>query len=201
MENEKQTFNPEESLQLITSMIRETRQKVNASGFYLILWGTLISLVLLTIYVLQITHTPFPGKYIWYPAIALGIVSSILYGFLVDRKRRTHCFLDRVYGMIWLSFFISWTMVLVFGYKLQLGGILIYVFAANAVFLTGIVIKFKPFIFGGIVLWITAILSFMLEYPNTEHLLIGAAGMIFGYVIPGIMLNNKIKRNNQGQEN
>jgi uncharacterized integral membrane protein len=199
MENEKQTFNAEESLQLITSMIRETRQKANATGFHLILWGTLISLLLLTFYILNETNTPFSGKYLWYPAIALGAIGSMLYGFLVERKRKTHCFLDRIYGMIWLSFFISWTIVLVFNYKIDLGGILVYVFAANAVFLTGILIKFKPFIFGSIVLWATAIASFLLDYPNTGHLLIGAAGMIFGYVVPGIMLNNKIKRNKQGQ--
>lgn len=202
MKPDEKEMTPDQSLKIITGMIGNARQKVQANGFYLILWGCLISLAHIASYIMiQIDMTEYQGI-AWMVCVGIGVISSMLYGILVERKKTTGTLLDQIYGFVWLTFFVSWTMMIVFMLmgKIELGGILIYVFAANSVFLTGAIIKFRPLLYGGIVLWITSIALFLLEYPNSEHQLIGAAGLILGYIVPGLMLNAKLKKERQEDE-
>jgi hypothetical protein len=51
--------------------------------------------------------------------------------------------------------------------------------------------RYRPIVLGGIVLWICAIISFML--PMAEQYLVGGFGILAGYVIPGLILRNEEK--------
>ena len=44
MENDRDNFSPEESLQVIQSMINQTRNSVVDNSFYFLLWGWLVRL-------------------------------------------------------------------------------------------------------------------------------------------------------------
>ncbi len=66
---------------------------------------------------------------------------------------------------------------------------LVFLLAGNATFLSGTILKFRPLIWGGIIMWIGAILIFFLSYEH--QLIISPAIIVFGYLIPGYLLRMK----------
>ena len=71
---------------------------------------------------------------------------------------------------------------------------LILLLTAFATFLSGVTIKFKPLMMGGMVFWIAAIIGFTVAYET--QLLIASAAIVLGYLVPGYLLKSK---NNNGQ--
>lgn len=56
-----------------------------------------------------------------------------------------------------------------------------------ATFVSGIIIRFKPLLVGGVIFWVAGTLCFIVS-PLDQYL-VGGAAMIFGYLIPGYMLS------------
>ena len=65
--------------------------------------------------------------------------------------------------------------------------------AGFATFMSGILIRFRPLVFGGIVLWVGAALC--LAVAVREHSLVEAGAIALGYLVPGYMLNQKTRKN------
>ena len=59
-------------------------------------------------------------------------------------------------------------------------------------FISGGAIKFKPLIIGGIINWLIGIISFFV--PFDLQLLLLAAAVLLGYIIPGYMLKAKFQK-------
>ena len=59
-------------------------------------------------------------------------------------------------------------------------------------FITGGILKFKPLIAGGIICWILSIIS-IFSNNATDMLLMAACGL-FAWVIPGVILWNRYKK-------
>ena len=58
-----------------------------------------------------------------------------------------------------------------------------------ATYLTGIGIKFRPMVLGGISFWLLAIVAFLVD-PYTQSL-VTAISVILGYLVPGTILRKK----------
>jgi hypothetical protein len=56
-------------------------------------------------------------------------------------------------------------------------------------FVTGIIVRFKPLIFGGIIFWVLGVINFLLpfEYQNP----VSVVAFVLGYLVPGYMLKGK----------
>jgi hypothetical protein len=54
---------------------------------------------------------------------------------------------------------------------------------------SGMILKFRPLIFGGIGFWVFGILGFLVSMETQP--LIGAAAIICGYLIPAYLLKSK----------
>lgn len=193
---EKQpNLTPEQSLDLIQLMISKARGRVCADGYYLILWGTLISIAQLITYFNIKLDFNLNLQVMWYVTLGLGFAGSLAYGILVESKRGKGTHLDLIYGFVWITFFISWMIAMAFQKVLAHESIIIFLACANAVLLTGIIIRFKPLIIGSIFLYATTLIGLLLapDWPK-EILLIFTGGLIAGYIIPGLMLNRKIRK-------
>ena len=70
---------------------------------------------------------------------------------------------------------------------------IIYLLAGNATFLTGMVIKFRPLIWGGIVFLAGVFAYFLMPGAYLEY--ISPIVIIFGYLIPGYLLKAQNKKN------
>jgi hypothetical protein len=185
------TLTPEESLLLITKVIEETKLRFKENGHILILWGTLIFTVMVSQYILVLLG--------WYKLFDIAWTCILfplgaIYTYLYARKKYKKNSVPRtIIGNIIGT--MGWVVginlpILGFLFRNQLGEAAAPVFLilwALFLILTGISIKFKPILIGGILL---NLMGFATFYINGQyHGLILATGAVIGMIIPGILLN------------
>ena len=187
MKNSDSIQSTEESLAIITRMIAQTQGNMRGGSFYFILWGWVGSLGFLAHYLIM-TYTSYPHPYmVWLIAIP-GWIVSFIYGARSSRKRGVSNYSDKMIMWTWIAFGITLILVIFSGRYMELIPPTIIGLAAMATFITGTIIRFKPLIYGAACLWICAAIS-MAVSPDTA-LLVCAAAVILGYLVPGYMLKN-----------
>ena len=188
MEKDK-TLSPSESLKLIAETIERTKSNVQTSSFYFLLWGWLVSIAGITEYVLVNYSTIIPYYYVWPIMTIIGIIACIIYGFKVERHKKVHTYLDAVFMNLWIvlgiSFFLIvfialWVNAPIVPFVLLLAGI--------GTLVSGLIIKFKPMVIGGLLFFIFSIFSLFVQEPY--QILLSTFAIITGYLIPGYMLKN-----------
>jgi len=185
-----------DSLKLISDMIALAKGNANQSFFHIILWGWVIIIISLSQYVLiQISGFEEQSSLVWLLTLPAGVVSGI-YGYQQGKKEKSRSFIDYIYKWIWFSFVISLVVTLFISIK-QHNYVAIpsyvMVLAGMATFLSGLILKFKPLIWGGVAFWFWAIIAFQLG--NNYDLIVQAIGIFTGYIIPGYLLKSKLKKN------
>ena len=192
--NEKIT--PEESLLLIAKTIEETKQRFKENGHIIILWGAITFTVFLSQYVLV-----FLGLYkifdIMWTCILFplgGIYTFIYFRRKVEKKNIPMTIIGRLIGtMGWVFGFNLMILGFFFGHQLDKAAAPIFlILLALFIIMTGISIKFKPLIIGGIMLNLIGFGTFLV---NTDYYgLSMMIGSVVGLIIPGILLNRANKK-------
>ena len=194
MPNAEIKMTEKESLELITSMINQAKEKVNESGTLYLLWGWLI-LFCCTVQFVGITFFNNPSVYsVW----TLTWVVLIIQAFYLRKKRkrsRVRTYMREVNGYVWLVFFICLMLLFVIDWHFNAYKIfnpMLLVLYGMPTFLSGIILKFKPLVAGGICCWLLSILSVFtpLDY---QVLLIGLA-IISAWIVPGYILRYNSKK-------
>lgn len=190
MENEEKLMTGEESLRIITDMINKTKVNIRQSSFHLLFWGWLIFACSLSEYLLwNFTEFAHP-YYIWFFVIP-GSIVSFIYGFTTGRKAKVHTYADYLYAWTWIGFFIaSIVLFIVRSSEMQNFSLYMLIFAGFPTFMSGIILRFKPLIVGGICFWVIALIV-NFGGPGIAPLGMPVA-VLFGYLIPGYILKNKI---------
>ena len=195
---DEHNFTPEESLLLISKTIEETKQRFQENGHIIILWGSLTFIVFLSQYVLVLLglYKLFDIKWtcILFP---LGAIYTFMY---VRQKIKKNNIPKTVFARIigtmgWV--FGANLMILGFIFGHQLGNSIAPVFLillALFIIMTGVSIKFKPLIIGGILLNLIGFATFLVnsDYYGISMML----GAMVGLIIPGILLNKANKKEN-----
>ncbi len=186
----KNELSPKESLKIINNMIEASKGKIRKNAFYFLLWGWITLLACLLHYIFfkfNIIEKPYRA---WLVVI-IGVILTFAYNFKRSKDDEPFTHLNKILAFSWLGFFISYLIIIYFLKEFNYRAIqLIFILAGNATFISGIILKFKPVLFGGIIFWIGAILSFYLSYEN--QLLMSMPIIILGYLVPGYLL----KQNN-----
>lgn len=194
METKNENLSAQESLDLISSMISQAKGNVSRSSFYFLLWGWVIATCNFSMYfMLKFSFYPDYASYVW-----LLILPTYLVMFLYGRKQekdsvvKTH--LDEISKWLWISMAISILPVWFFGDKLNwmINAIVLMPIGA-ATFVSGIIIRFKPLQYGGILFWIAGIICYTLH--PFDQILVGGIAVVLGYLIPGYMLRNQREKN------
>lgn len=177
-----------QSLELIARMISEAKGRVQQNSFYFLLWGWVILLSNLGAFVLVRIGTEYPYA-IWLITIPAWII-SIVYGIRRRRASPTSSHFERVSLALWLSFGIVIFTVVFFGNRInfQLNPVILLI-SAIPTFATGAILKFSPLMIGGVLFWLSGIVSFML--PMELQPLLGAAAIAACYLVPGYMLKSQ----------
>jgi len=192
METNEKTLKPEDSLQIIEKMIQKTKGNFHDSSFYFLLWGWII--LLANIGQIILNYFQYDKPYLIWLVIIPGIIASAIYGARHGKKTKASTHLDKINFMIWMAFLACYFTITIFMKKLDYQIVpLIFLFAGNATFLTGIVIKFKPLIWGGLVFLVGTITYFLI--PGEYFQFIPPVIMILGYLIPGYLLKAQNKKN------
>jgi hypothetical protein len=180
----------QESLDLITSMIRQAQRNVHQSSFYFLLWGWVVFLAHAGAYALLLLdyHRPYLVWLITIPAWIITVYKSRRQG----RAARSVSHLDHITLALWAGLGICIFTLVAFGYKInfQLNAVILLV-CALPTSVSGVILRFKPLIWGGVCFWLCAIACFLL--PASWQHLVGLISIVSGYLVPGYMLRNKLK--------
>jgi hypothetical protein len=183
-----ENLSPEQSLDLIASMILEAKGKVQKNNFFFLLWGWVIVLANAGMY--SLTQLGYEHPYVVWAITIPAWIITLIKGFNKGKTNASATHFDKVSGWLWICFGISISILIAFGYKInyQLNPLILTV-TAIPTFVSGLIIKFKPLMIGGITFWIFGILGFLV--PMETQPLIGAVAVICGYLIPGYLLKSE----------
>jgi hypothetical protein len=190
MENSEKQMTGEESLRIITDMLNRTRVNIRQGSFHLLLWGWVVVICSLGEFLLdRFTGIEHP-YYIWMLTIP-GAFVSILYGTINGRKAKVHTYADKIWMWTWMAFLFSMlVMFVIHSNKLSRVSPDILMLAAMPTFISGVIIRFRPLLIGGICFWVFALVVNFAD-PMVSQLGFPIA-MIIGYLIPGYMLKRKV---------
>jgi hypothetical protein len=191
-------FSPEQSLQIIQSMIEKAKNQFSENGHLYLLWGWVVFICSVAQFVLlEIVHYE-KHYYVW-----MLCWIAVIYQFIYLRKQhhsqKLKTYADKMIGYIWLSFVI---LMMLIGFSigrlgenyLNLMGPVFLAMYGVPTFLSGILLQFRPLIIGGIGCWLLSIVAQFIPYEY--QLLLLSAAMIIAWIIPGYVLNRKYKLQN-----
>jgi hypothetical protein len=193
-----------ESLQIIELMINRAKSEEKDSGKGWIIWGWLLFIASMTHY-LMIMFDFNEGRKVW---LFFGVAGIVLMLYSVYRKRfsktdeQVKTYTGELVDRIGDAFFISLIVVMIgsistgisstgvnFGYLLMLYAFWLYIHGAA--------FRFQPMKYGAYVNWAGAIVIFVwYKELGRNILLIHAACVAFGYLIPGYMASKKFSKKN-----
>src|SRR5688572_649186 len=190
METEK-NLTQQESIEVISRMIRTAQNDIQDGSFYYLVWGWLVFIASAAHFVLlkaayELNFLP------WVILMPLGGIVTGIYSYRHERKKKVHTYIDEVMKYVIISFLVSLFIVLLFMSKLGLATYpMVMIIYGIWLFISGGALKFQPLIFGGIINWALGITAFFFEF-ETQLLLLGTA-VLLGYIIPGHMLKSKYR--------
>jgi len=174
-----------QSIEIIETMFKENKKSLHRNSFYFIMWGILLIPSGIAEYLLY----GHPSFWMIWPAMGImGGIISFAYGMKESKRSGVKTSGDRITSFTWGAF--GFTMIFSIAYTMhhQLPPhALILMLAGSATFISGGISKFNPFILGGLVMELGAIIcAFVVDQPYQG--LVFAGSFLFGYVIPGIIL-------------
>ena len=181
-------FSPQESLQLIESMIKKVRSDISHNRFYFLFWGWFTFLAILGQFFLKVVIGYAHHYLVWLaliPAVVITIVRSNR-----DSRKSVSTYVGDSMKYLWLGIGISF-FVLSFIITKSAGGWYIaypffILFYGLGTFVSGMFLKFRPLVIGGIFNWMLACVCVFLPYDY--QLLIAAIAILTSYIIPGHIL-------------
>jgi hypothetical protein len=187
MNTEKENLDPKQSLELITSMINQAKGNMQNGSFYFLLWGWVITLCNLGMYYLfKYTEYKQYAPLVWTLSIPAWII-TIIYANRQEKKAGMLTHLDRISMWLWIGMAITILPAWIFGAQTNwMVNAIILMPVGMATFLSGIIIRFRPLILGGITFWIAGILCYIVG--PIEQYLVGAVAIVFGHLVPGYLL-------------
>ena len=187
----------QESLELITRMIKNAKNDYYTTGLTALLWGSVITicgLVTFANYYLQ-----WPAlDYVWFLTI-IAVLPTVMITIRERKMRKHRSYEDDRIGGIWISYAIAIFLLSYLEGRYpgpQESAIFLTLYGVPT-FATGYTRQFRPMIIGGLACWVFAILSTLCPFPY-PMLFIAAAAQL-AWFIPGLILRKcylKAKENN-----
>lgn len=188
MKAETENLTANQSLDLITNMINQAQGNVRGSSFHFLLWGWVVALANLGMFVL--IQLEYPRPYIVWLITIPAWLTSMYVGFKRGREERIVTHIDRITMWMWIIYGVSIFTLVFFGKSINWNMnpvILLMTFVPT--FISGVVLRFKPLMLGGVSMWFFAIVCFLVDMEY--QFLVGALAVIVGYLVPGYLLRSK----------
>ena len=186
MNTNTENLTPQQSLELITTMINQAKGNVQRSSFYFLLWGWTIFIANLGVYVL-LNFSSVSNPFLMFGLTLPAAIISAIHGASRNKQAVAPTHLDKIHNWLWIGYGVTCVILVVFGKQTnwQINPIIITLTAAPT-FISGVLLRFKPLLAGGIAFWIFGIGSFLA--PLEFQFLLGALAIALGYLIPGYLL-------------
>ena len=193
---EDRNLTEKESLELISRMIKETRQNMACyAGYPFLIWGYLTTVIAVVVWFFMVYYPQVEIAYLWCALPVLGLPLTFYFNRKYNRKGFT-TYMDRINGNIWIVFgcvaFVLSGFAMFMPFWIDIYFIIPLMIGMGQT-ITGCVIRYSPLI------WLGAIgttLSFVQLFIDGENrLLVFALIFILMSIIPGHLLNKKLRGN------
>ncbi len=167
-------------------MVRTAQGAFAHDGFDYIFWGWLLVAASAAHYALLVAGSPIePG--VVYLAMPLGGLYSWWHHGREDRTQQVETHVDALMPYVWGAIGV---MIFLGIFLLSAAGLspmpFILMFYGTGTFISGGALRFRPLLLGGILFWISTVVSFFL--PLEGQIVVQGASVMCGYLVPGYML-------------
>src|SRR5258705_11519886 len=104
-----ENFSPQQSLQLIQSMISKTKQDISDKSFYFLLWGWITFISCTGQFILKHIYKYEKHYQVW-RLIVIGIVFSVYYSIKEEKTRRGKTYTGDSMKYFWIRI-VGWHLV------------------------------------------------------------------------------------------
>ena len=197
MEKDQQ-MTGEQSLEIIQQMIAQAKTNITDSGFGWLLWGTMIFLTCVSTYI----FIDIGSENIFLGWNIFGLITVILltYDIIKHKKKQVRTYVDDLLKLVDIGFIICLFTIIIsinvavspnsgFGFFLMIFAFLMLI--------KGGVVKSNSLMIGAVVNWAGAIAIFINKEFRYD-MLIMAAAVLIGYIIPGFELRSKYRKSIPG---
>ena len=186
-------FSAEESLRLIQNMIDKTRVRFSDKSHYFLLWGWGTFLALLGQFVLKsVLEISYHYQVWWITIVCLAI--TIFWLRQDNQKERTKTYMSESMNYVWTGLGITFFVLTLIFFKLGWQNCYPFFITLYGVgtYVSGRILKFPPFVWGGAASWILAATS--VWFNMDAQILFAASAILISYIIPGHLLRMKYHR-------
>jgi predicted neutral ceramidase superfamily lipid hydrolase len=194
---EKNSLTPEESLAIIGKSITNFKMNYKESAKIFLLWGWILTFASISNFIIiKILHNKEAyesmGLFSLLNWVVFAIIGYIVLFFLnrkIDKDKKVYSYLENYIKKLWIVTAVSFFIAIILCIQLEITPPAIMLLIAGiATTTSGLLIKFKPMIIGGMSFFIFSIAT---TFVSNEYLsLIVGAAIICGYLIPGYLLKS-----------
>jgi hypothetical protein len=189
----EKNFSPQDSLQLIQSMIAKTQNDVGNNSTQFLLWGWATFAGFIGQFVLKNVINYQHHYMIWLIVIPTVIASAYI-GKREYKKRGVTTYVDESMQHLWtgmaIAFFVLSMIFIKTGWGQDIFPFFMIMYGLGT-FLSGKFLQFAPLVYGGIAAWILAIIAIWFNYDY--QMLFAAASILVSYLVPAYLLRTKTK--------
>jgi hypothetical protein len=195
-----ESFDENQSLQVIREMIRVSRKKLQSNGILFILWGWLMFFVYIMNYIRgKLVMTFLIQKTIQYTAYVLAVfVLAFTLVYLIRQYKKVQTYIGISLRWVWFSLLICLVMINMIQFNVlhkinfELQHPIFMVVIGFAIVVTGGILRYRLIIAGGIVF---GLLAYLCSYLSLQQqILAEAIAWVIAFVIPGHLLYAKRKQ-------
>ncbi|MEO7263360.1 MAG: hypothetical protein ABIW38_00540 [Ferruginibacter sp.] len=192
--NEEEKLSNQQSLEIIHKMISQARNQVTNDGNEWIIWGTLIFLASVTTYIL--IEIQYSVTFLGWNIFGLIAILMLSYRLIKRKPSQVRTYLGDLLKLFDVGFIIC-MLIIIFSINVAVSpnagfGYLLMIYAF-LMLIQGGAMKFKPLIIGAVINWIGALAIFYNKEFKYD-MLITAGAVLFGYIIPGLILRSQSRK-------
>jgi len=192
----QETLTEKQSLSIIHEMINKAKNQFSEDGTLYLLWGWVILFCSLAHFILDVVVQYNKPWSVW-AVTWLVAIYMIIYQRRKDRAREVRTYTEELLGYVWLTFVI---MMLISFFLLQkfipefwkYNYMFILLCYGMPTFLSGIILKFRLLVLGGVFCWVLALCCGFINFHY--HPLFVSTAVIVAWIIPGYHLRARFKK-------
>lgn len=214
MDKEEKTLSEKESLDLIARMINKAKDACHDTGISAIMWGALIAICSLV----RLSELQFGYKLPFdiYLLTLVAVIPQIYFSVQEKKRRKVKTYDDAFMDSLWLAFGICIFLMIFItsamfnrwepaadeylkatshstGFRLyEFNASLFLLLYGMPTFVTGLSMKFRPMLLGGLLCWVCSIAS-VFTHIKIDLLLL-ALSSVFAWLIPGIIMEKDYRK-------
>ena len=196
---QEETLSGNQSLELIQSMINRARNQFSENGHLYLVWGWVVLVCSVAEFVL-IRFYDYQHHYLVWMLTWLAVIYQFFYLYKNRKKKKVKTYTGEIVSYVWIVFVVLMLLTIFIhssqpGNKAGMINPFILALYGMPTFLSGKILQFPPLEMGGIGCWILAIIS--LYMPYEFQILFFGLSVIIAWIIPGYLLRNRYKTENQ----